>query len=215
MAEWKTGERRVTNGRLLKMYLVWNNYDLFSSKPVSRVCVCIHVCGCVQVCAFPTCQLLSEASCVLASSLCSVASFCSSICSLCKASWRGTGWSAEKERKSSYLTAFSGTYLTKQYFNIHSEYIELVQLNYSRGASFTNSIFSVWVHFTSKTTRCQCNNIPEDTVTAGTVPESTYWVCLQQPVKPRQGTEKAAWEHNSPQGHIHKENPYSLLIAIL
>lgn len=35
-----------------------------------------------------TCQLLSEASCVLARSLWSVANFCSSICSLCKASWR-------------------------------------------------------------------------------------------------------------------------------
>ena len=33
-----------------------------------------------------TCQLVSEASWVMASSLCSVANFCSNICSRCKAS---------------------------------------------------------------------------------------------------------------------------------
>lgn len=54
--------------------------------------LCVTVQGFQMITAFPTCQLLSEASWVLANRRCRVASFCSNICSLCKASWqRETG----------------------------------------------------------------------------------------------------------------------------
>lgn len=49
---------------------------------------CLLINSDVFVCVCGTCQLLSDASCVLAKSLCRVANFCSSICSLCNASWR-------------------------------------------------------------------------------------------------------------------------------